>query len=179
MTKRLPIVGVLGSGNNEHATRAAQVGNWLATQPVHLLTGGGGGVMTAVSRAFQAVPTGVGLVVGIIPCSKNDPAVPKAGCPNPYVELAIMTHLPLSGAEDTDERSRNHINVLSSDVLIALPGRDGTTSEVALALRYNRPICAYLDRRSDIPSLPDDVQVFAAFEQIKDFVRHCLTLGGT
>src|ERR1700674_1156002 len=108
MRKRLPIVGVLGSGNNEHATRAAQVGNWFATQPVHLLTGGGGGVMTAVSRAFQAVPTRVGLVVGIIPCSKNDPAVPKAGCPNPYVELAIMTHLPLSGAEGTDERSRSH-----------------------------------------------------------------------
>ena len=95
--------------------------------------------MTSVAEAFAAVPGRAGLVVGIIPCSSGDAAVPKRGYPNPFVELAIMTHLPLSGADGTDDRSRNHINVLTSDVLVALPGGAGTGSEVALAVRYGRP----------------------------------------
>jgi hypothetical protein len=34
MTKRLPIVGVLGSGETDHAGKAEAVGSWLATQRV-------------------------------------------------------------------------------------------------------------------------------------------------
>jgi len=34
-----------------------------------------------------------------------------------------------------DMNSRNHINILSSDVVIALPGSKGTYSEVMLAIR--------------------------------------------
>lgn len=173
MTKRLPVVGVLGSSKDEHAGRAEAVGSWLATQRVHLLTGGGGGVMTAASRAFQAAPNRAGLVVGIIP-SGEDPAAPKPGYPNPYVELAIMTHLPLSGAAGTGALSRNHINVLSSDVLIALAGEDGTASEVALAVRYRRPIAAYLDDRAEISGLPADVPVFATLSEVQEFVRQHL-----
>jgi len=173
MTKRLPVVGVLGAGTEEHAGKAEAIGSWLATQRVHLLTGGGRGTMAAVSRAFQAVPNRAGLVVGIIP-SAGDPAVPKPGYPNPYVELAIMTHLPLSGASGTDPLSRNHINVLSSDLLIALPGGEGTASEVALALRYRRPIAAFLDDRSDIPALPATVPVLASLAEVQDFVRRHL-----
>ena len=39
---------------------------------------------------------------------------------NRFVELPIRTHLHLSGAQGTELASRNHINVLSSDVVIAL-----------------------------------------------------------
>lgn len=170
MTMRLPVVGVMGSGDNEHATRAEEIGRWLATQPVHLLNGGGNGVMRVVSRAFQEVPNRAGLVIGIIPCGK-EPASPKEGYPNPWIELAIFTHLPLSGAAGTDPTSRNHINVLSSNVIIALPGGPGTASEVELALRYRRPIAAYLDKRSEIPNFPADVPVFSELAQIQDFVR--------
>ena len=129
--------------------------------------------MTAVSRAFQAVPNRAGLVIGVIP-SGADPAVHKPGYPNPYVELAIMTHLPLSGASGTSALSRNHINVLSSNVLIALPGGAGTASEVALAVRYGRPIAAYLDDRSEIPALPADVPLLATLAEVKEFVRRHL-----
>ena len=173
MTKRLPVVGVLGSGEIEHAGKAAALGSWLATQRVHLLTGGGGGVMTAVSRAFQAVPHRAGLAVGVIP-SSEDPALPRPGYPNPFVELAILTHLPLSGASGTDVLSRNHINVLSSDVLIALPGGAGTASEVALALRYRRPIAAFIDQRSDIPELPGEVPMLGTLAEVQHFVRSSL-----
>jgi uncharacterized protein (TIGR00725 family) len=174
MTKRLPIVGVLGSGEEEHAGKAEAVGSWLATLPVHLLIGGGAGVMTAVSRAFEAVPGRAGLVVGIIP-SGADPAAPRPGYPNPYVELAIMTHLPLSGGSGTDLLSRNHINVLSSDVLIALPGGAGTASEVTLALRYRRPICAYLDDRSEIPGMPAEAPVLTTLNEVQAFVCNRLS----
>lgn len=172
MTKRLTIVGVLGSGAEPHAEKAEALGRWLASLPVHLLTGAGAGVMTAVSRAFEAVPGRTGLVVGIVP-SGDDPAVPKPGYPNAYVELAIRTHLPLSGTSGRDTLSRNHINVLTSDVLVALPGGAGTASEVELALRYHRPVCAYLDDPAQIPGLPDTVPVFATLTELQAFVtRH-------
>jgi len=171
MTKRLPVVGVLGSGDAEHADKAASLGRWLGTLPVHLLTGGGRGVMTAVARAFAAVPGRAGLVVGIIPCSSDDPAVPKPGYPNPFVELAIKTHLPLSGPDGTDTLSRNHLNVLTSDVLVALPGGAGTASEVALAVRYRRPVAAYLDDRSGIPHLPAAVPILSTLSEVQAFVQ--------
>src|SRR4029450_9485672 len=63
---RRPIVGVMGSGAERHDALAAPVGRWLAQQGVHLLTGGGGGVMEAVSEAFAQVPERQGLVLGIL-----------------------------------------------------------------------------------------------------------------
>jgi len=173
MTRRLPVVGVMGSGTEAHAEKAVALGRWLATLKVHLLTGAGKGVMEAVSRAFQAVPGRAGLVVGIAPCG-DEPATPLPGYPNPFVELAILTHLPLSGASGTEPLSRNHINVLSSNVLIALPGSSGTSSEVALALRYRRPVAAFVDARTDIPALPGEVPAFDTLAQVQDFVRGVL-----
>ena len=49
---RRAIVGVMGSGMDDASARAVELGTWLATQRVHLLTGAGGGVMKAVSQAF-------------------------------------------------------------------------------------------------------------------------------
>ena len=36
--------------------------------------------------------------------------------------------------------ARNCINVLSSDVVVACPGGTGTISEIALALKYGKPV---------------------------------------
>ncbi len=174
MTRRLPIVGVMGSGEAEHAEKAESLGRWLAGQGVHLLTGAGRGVMTAVSRAFQAVPDRAGLVIGIVPCGEA-PDVPQEGYPNPFVELPIVTHLPRSGTSGTDPMSRNHINVLTANVIIALPGGAGTSSEVMLARRYRRPIIVFVDARSEIPALPDDVPAASTLAEVQDFVRRCLT----
>ena len=76
---RLPIVGVMGSGAEPHAERAAEVGRWLAAIGVHLLTGGGGGVMAAVARAFHETPERRGLVIGILPAEAFGSATPKRG----------------------------------------------------------------------------------------------------
>ena len=169
---RLPVVGVLGSGSVAHEERAATLGRWLAGQGVHLLTGGGGGVMSAVSRAFAEVPDRRGLVIGILPsATQQEASAPRQGYPNPWVEVAVLTHLPMSGPSGAEPMSRNHINVLSSSVLVALPGGAGTASEVSLALRYGRPLIAYLRARDEIPDLPASVRAESDLEKVKAFVR--------
>ncbi len=77
---RLPVVGVMGSGSRLHLERASALGRWLAECGVHLLTGGGGGVMAAVSKSFHATPNRRGLVIGVLPCDES-PSNPKEGYP--------------------------------------------------------------------------------------------------
>jgi uncharacterized protein (TIGR00725 family) len=175
MVHRIAIVGVMGSGASAHAERAAPVGRWLAELGVHLLTGGGGGVMAAVSKAFCQTQPRLGNVIGIIP-SGDDAGHPKPGYPNPWVEIPILTHLALSGTQGSDPLSRNHINVLSSDVIVALPGGAGTASEARLALAYRRPIVAFVSSGAEIPGLPDQVPCAASLDEVAEFVR--ARLGG-
>jgi len=170
----LPVVGVMGSGTRSYHTRAHMVGRWLAGEGVHLLTGGGSGVMAAVSEAFFKVSERKGSVIGIIPGGIDNQSQAPAGYPNSWVEIPILTHLPLSGSTGTDLQSRNHINILTSRVIIALPGSAGTASEVALALKYNRPLAAFLKTREEIPGLPENVMVTNEFERIKTLVRSVL-----
>lgn len=170
--QRLPIVGVMGSGVEAHADRARPLGSWLARQGVHLLTGGGGGVMEAVSRAFFEAQDRAGRVIGILPGSVRERArAPLPGYPNPWVEIPILTHLPLSGTRGTDSLSRNHVNVLSSDVIVALPGGAGTSSEVRLALRYGRPLVAWLESRAEIEDLDPETPIRSTLPEVQEFVR--------
>jgi uncharacterized protein (TIGR00725 family) len=166
---------VIGSGTFEHAESARAVGEALADLGVNLLTGGGGGVMTSVSRAFTQRPRTRGICIGIIPCeSEADRATPKAGYPNQYVELAIYTHLPHSGAQGTHDLSRNHINMLSCVAIVALPGEAGTASEIELAIRYAKPLIAF----SPMPALVNDcsqaVRRAHNIEDVKEFLREQL-----
>ena len=166
--RRTPVVGVMGSGREEHADRAEPLGRWLAAQGVHLLSGGGAGVMAAVSRGFCSLPGRAGLAIGVLPGDAHGRA--PEGYPNPWVELAIRTHLPARGERGADRDSRNHLNVLSADVVIALPGGEGTRSEVELALRYGRPLVAFLAERLEIPELPPSVELRAELEGVCEFV---------
>ena len=78
-------VGVIGSGTDEHDEHARPVGEALAELGVNLLTGGGGGVMKAVSRAFTRAAHR-GISIGISPCaSLTDRATPKANYANEFV----------------------------------------------------------------------------------------------
>jgi hypothetical protein len=45
---------------------------------------------------------------------------------------------------------------------------------VALALRYGRPVVAFLGSRDEIPDLPAAVRAEGDLEQVKDFVREKL-----
>ncbi len=160
----------MGSGSSPHTARASQLGSWLAAQGFHLLTGGGAGVMSSASRAFRNVADRRGLVIGIIPCVEGEAGRPLDSYPNPWVDVPILTHLPLRGARGTEPQSRNHINILSSDVVVALPGGPGTRSELELALTYGRPLIAWLGTRDEIPGLPVEVPVADEFSEIQRFV---------
>ncbi len=139
-----PMVGVMGSGAKEYPDLAEPLGEWLAVQGYDLITGGGAGVMAAVSRAFAAVPTRRGVSVGVLP------AGPPPGYPNPWVDVVIQTHLPKRGNEGADILSRNHITILSSAVVVVLPGREGTRTELALALHHRKPVIAFLGPDGEI-----------------------------
>lgn len=174
---RRPVVGVMGASGDPHAERSRRVGTWIARAGYHLLTGGGPGVMAAVTEAFVGVPDRRGLAIGVLPASRGRGDIdgtegrPPPGYPNPWVEIAIATHLDSLGKRGGDERSRNHVNILSSDVVIFLPGSAGTASEAKLALRYGRPSIAYLDARADLPGLPDAISVEPEFARVEAFVR--------
>ncbi len=139
--KRLKIVGVMGSGRQEHENLSLALGEMLARLGVHLLTGGGSGVMKSVSKGFRSVGRRPGLTLGILPglTGEEAPESPP-GYPNEHVELVIRTHLPGRGAEGGTERSRNAINIATADAVIILPGGEGTASEAGLAQRFRKPV---------------------------------------
>ena len=94
----LPVVGVMGSGRDPHTVRARRVGAWIARAGYHLLTGGGTGVMAAVTEAFVGIEGRPGRAIGILPGSAGGSGAPAPGeappgYPNPWVEIAIRTHL--------------------------------------------------------------------------------------
>lgn len=176
MERRLPIVGVMGSSTDGHEKTAAPLGRRLAELGVHLLTGGGSGVMASVSRAFSQVGGRAGLVLAILPCRSDDVTRAPDGYPNPWVEIAIRTHLPARGDEGAAPRSRNHLNVLTSDAVVALPGGAGTASEVRLALAYGRPVVAHVDRAEQIPHLPPQTPLAATLNEVESLLREWLDL---
>jgi uncharacterized protein (TIGR00725 family) len=160
----------MGSGRDAHEALAVDVGTLLAELEVNLLTGGGGGVMKAVSRAFVQSRRGRGVCIGILPCRELDAALPPDGYPNEFVELAIRTHLPYSGERGEDPLSRNHINVLSCAAVVALPGRAGTLSEVSLALRYGKPVIVYAPQRDLAANVPVEVERAATVDDVRRFL---------
>jgi uncharacterized protein (TIGR00725 family) len=152
--KNLLVIGVIG-GNKKNvaeletskreclADDALRFGAWLALQNVHLLTGAGDGVMAGVSKGFAEQDTRAGVVLGIVPgalTGNNYRA--KTGYPNRWVEIPIYTHL--SGSDPKGFDSRNHINVLTSDLMIAFPGGSGTRAELELARDYDKPAIAFV-----------------------------------
>ena len=121
------IVGVMGSGRPltpAAKATARRLGSLIAAEGWGLLTGGrASGVMDACSHGAK---DGGGFVIGVLP----DTDATRASS---AIDVAIRT-----GLGD----ARNVVNVLSSDVVIALPGGAGTLSEVALALSARKPVIA-------------------------------------
>ena len=116
-------MGVIGEGACSRATaaRAERVGRAIAEAGAVLVCGGLGGVMEAASRG--AVRAG-GTVVGLLPGF-------DVGDANRWVTLPIVTGM---------DQARNVILVRSCDAVIAIGGRYGTLSEIALAFKLGKPV---------------------------------------
>lgn len=119
------IVGVMGGGEgaSPEACRAAyRLGRLIAGEGWILLNGGRpAGVMEASAKGARE---NGGLTVGILPDRDSRLA-------SEYIDIPIVT-----GLGD----GRNYVNVLTSDVVVALPGEAGTVSEIALALKNRKTV---------------------------------------
>jgi uncharacterized protein (TIGR00725 family) len=116
-------IGVVGEGvcSARVARAAEQVGAEIARAGAVLLCGGLGGVMQAASRG--AAEAG-GVVVGLLPGFRRADA-------NRWVTIPIVTGM---------DQARNVVLVRSCDAVVAIGGRYGTLSEIALALKLGIPV---------------------------------------
>lgn len=146
MLRKLPIIAVFGGGaplSPEDAARAREAGALVARLGGHLLTGGGFGTMEAAAEGFAEVPNRNGFSIGIVPRAPqgrlDEPHRDEAGraYPNSFVEIAIRTPLPPRVDDWQTVPARNHVNVLSADAIIGLPGNQGTKNELDMAGFYN------------------------------------------
>ena len=118
------IVGVMGGGmvDPQDAGSAYRLGSLIAEQGWILLNGGrNAGIMASSARGARE---NGGITVGILPDDNPDSA-------SPFIQIPILTGMG---------NARNCVNVLSSHVVVACPGGTGTISEIALALKSNRPV---------------------------------------
>lgn len=146
MQQKNRTIGVMGSGKEPWLAFSEPLGAWLAQAGFNLLTGGGQGVMLAVARAFAGVPGRAGRSIGIVPTQADPLAgfVPLDGYPHPFVDIPILTPLPRREPDAApDSINRNYVNVLSSDLIVALPGGHGTAQEIALAQRWRKPLVCF------------------------------------
>ena len=150
------MVAVVGSHNDsEKYSDAETLGSWLAGRQVHLLTGGGPGVMEAACKGFAQVGQRHGRAIAILPVGQDGKL--KAGYPNPWVEIPIYTHLHgqrnsnrTGGEAPEGDFSRNHINARSAHVMVAFTGGPGTLAEVHLTLMLEKPVLALLPNGQSI-----------------------------
>ncbi len=142
--KRYPIVGVMGSHENSWEEYSTIIGELIARRGYNLLTGAGGGVMSAVARSFTDVENRKGVAIGILPAvDYKGQKLDKEEYPNPYIEIPMITPLSEKAQKDRMPFSRNLVNVMTAKALIVLPGSHGTQNEVSLALMYNKPLILF------------------------------------
>jgi uncharacterized protein (TIGR00725 family) len=120
---RKKIVGVIGGHvcSAKVEQMAHELGYKLAKVAGFLVSGGLRGTMKAVCSGFKG---GNGTTIGIIPGYNKKDA-------NKYVDLVIPTGIGLA---------RNVLVVSSADVVVALPGKAGTLSEIAYCLQFGIPV---------------------------------------
>lgn len=120
----------MGPGNDASKIdikRAFDVGRGIAIQGWVTLTGGRSkGVMHI---ACQGAKSAGGMTVGVLPAADDADT-------SEYVDVAIVTGMG---------SARNNINVLSSDVIIAVGMGTGTASEIALALKAGKDVILLTD----------------------------------
>ena len=119
------IVGIIGPGESatqENIKLAYSIGEVVAKLGFIVLTGGRNcGVMDA---AMKGAKKNKGITIGILP-DDNKARI------STYVDIPILTGMG---------NARNNINVLTSDLIIAVGEGPGTLSEISLALKANKKI---------------------------------------
>ncbi len=172
MIDKHPIIGVMGSHEDTWNEYAQPLGALIAAHDYHLLTGGGGGVMTEVAKGFTDVEDRAGLCIGLLPTSNyKGGLVSREEFPNPYVELPIITPLDKRAVSDSMPYSRNLVNIMSSHAVIILPGSHGTENEASLALMYKKPMLLFGPDHA-FERFPEGVTRTDSIEEVKEFLEY-------
>ncbi len=130
---------------------AKNLGKKLAKVADILVSGGLCGVMEAVCSGFKAEG---GLTIGIIPSYNKADA-------NKFVDIAIPTGMGLA---------RNVLVVKSADVVVALPGRAGTLSEIAYCIQFGIPVITL--GSWDIPGVIKLNTVEEVVEKVREILKN-------
>ena len=123
MTKQKLLIGVIGSHSCDRKTAklAQELGKEIAKMGAILVCGGLGGIMQAAAKGAKEHG---GITVGILPGENKSDA-------NPFIDIPIATGLGYT---------RNTLVTTAADIIIALPGKYGTLSEIAFALNAGKTV---------------------------------------
>ena len=116
-------IAVVGGAqcSEEEYRIAYEVGTEIARHQAVLICGGGSGVMEAAAKG--AADAG-GASIGILPGEKSAQG-------NRFLSYAVATGLG---------EARNAVIARTADLMIAVGGEYGTLSEIALALKMEKPV---------------------------------------
>lgn len=123
MRKQKITISVVGGHDidSEVEQIAHDIGRIIAEVGAVLVCGGLDGVMRSSSKGAKEAG---GVTIGILPgCDKEDA--------NEYIDIALPSSIGFA---------RNAMVACSADIIIALPGSHGTSSEISYGIVYKRPI---------------------------------------
>ena len=123
MRKQKITISVIGGhdSNDKVENLAHEIGKIVANVGAVLVCGGLSGVMEHASKGANEAG---GMVIGLLPGTDKADA-------NPYVDVALPTSFGYA---------RNAMVACSADIIVALPGSHGTSSEISYGLVYKRPV---------------------------------------
>lgn len=177
MTKKIQIIGVIGSHEDDWPSLSYPLGRLICDLGYHLLTGAGGGVMTKVAKAFTESEDRPGKCIGIYPVEKNPDISNKQIYPNPYIEIPIIVPLLPKADHHAMPYSRNLVNVMSSDIVIALPGLHGTKTEVSYAIQIQKPLVLF-GPEGEFQGFPQDPARLREIDEVDRFIRENIEIDG-
>lgn len=136
MNNRKIVISVIGGHNIDKKVEniAHKIGKIIAKVGAVLVCGGLDGAMEAVARGAKSAG---GTTIGILPGKDKADA-------NDYIDIALPTSIGYA---------RNVIVACSADIIVALPGSHGTSSEISYGLVFKKPIIdlGHWDREGMIP----------------------------
>jgi len=121
--EKKPVIAIVGAGKCSKKLRdsAAIVARYVAKNGGVVICGGLEGIMEGAARGAWE---GGGVSIGILPTDDRNDA-------NKFITYAIPTGFG---------EARNMIVIRTADVVVAFPGKYGTLSEMAFALKAGKPV---------------------------------------
>ncbi len=146
------LISVIGGHRADARTArlAEELGRGIGELGGILVCGGLGGVM---EHAAKGAKSANGITVGILPGDNKNSA-------NRYIDIPIPTGLGYT---------RNTLVAGCADIVVALPGKEGTLSEIAFALNAKKPVIGL--KSWDIPGMIKVSSVKKALGKLKELME--------